>query len=214
MPIIFKDWDDWNEIIAKVKLGLVLCPKCNKWVNTIYKIPHRLAGLLELMSGTDYCCDYCMSKLADDYAKRPFLKCNCCGHNLYQGEYKRISIRWFDLKNANYCNSCIEDLRVAELIIKWSKKEEYRVNNNNTRTKDIGLTGNLSLEQWFSILRKYQYKCAYCGDDYSELDHVIPVSKGGGTSADNVVPTCRKCNARKHNYDVDFMRVSNLFVEG
>lgn len=44
--------------------------------------------------------------------------------------------------------------------------------------------------------------CAYCGTPAAriERDHVIPVAEGGGTTAGNVVPACRGCNASKSTY--------------
>ena len=49
------------------------------------------------------------------------------------------------------------------------------------------------------------YSCQYCGRHRSELkgrqfltrDHILPVSRGGGNSWDNVVTSCSPCNNRK-----------------
>ena len=30
-----------------------------------------------------------------------------------------------------------------------------------------------------------------------ELDHIIPVSKGGETMVHNLIPVCRQCNSKK-----------------
>lgn len=44
-------------------------------------------------------------------------------------------------------------------------------------------------------------RCQYCGNTYPgnqlSIDHVIPRSRGGGTSWENVVCACVKCNTRK-----------------
>jgi hypothetical protein len=46
-------------------------------------------------------------------------------------------------------------------------------------------------------------RCAYYGGDNGgrrfKKEHVIPLSRGGGFTADNIVPSCRSCNARKLN---------------
>lgn len=51
------------------------------------------------------------------------------------------------------------------------------------------------------------YTCQYCGQCKSPLelrpDHVVPVSKGGQHSFDNIVTACVSCNAKKHDLDVD-----------
>ena len=46
-------------------------------------------------------------------------------------------------------------------------------------------------------------RCQYCGRRFStselSLDHVVPLSKGGATSWENVVCACLPCNVRKGN---------------
>jgi 5-methylcytosine-specific restriction endonuclease McrA len=41
--------------------------------------------------------------------------------------------------------------------------------------------------------------CQYCGASAENLDHVIPRSRGGLHVWENVVASCRKCNARKED---------------
>jgi len=47
------------------------------------------------------------------------------------------------------------------------------------------------------------YRCMYCGKPSSgeglELEHVIPKSRGGRNSWENLVAACRKCNSRKND---------------
>ncbi len=48
------------------------------------------------------------------------------------------------------------------------------------------------------IFRRDQHRCQYCGShQHLTLDHVIPRSKGGTHSWDNVVAACERCNSRK-----------------
>lgn len=42
-------------------------------------------------------------------------------------------------------------------------------------------------------------KCVYCGAKATEIDHVIPRSKGGTNSTYNLVASCRSCNEKKSN---------------
>ncbi len=46
--------------------------------------------------------------------------------------------------------------------------------------------------------------CAYCGDAAAALqkDCVLPLSRGGRYTIENVVPACRSCNASKSNDEV------------
>ncbi len=42
------------------------------------------------------------------------------------------------------------------------------------------------------------YKCKKCGStSHLELDHIIPFSRGGATSARNLQVLCRTCNCKK-----------------
>ncbi len=48
------------------------------------------------------------------------------------------------------------------------------------------------------VLRRDKHTCQYCGSSkHLTLDHVIPRSKGGKHSWDNVVIACEQCNSRK-----------------
>jgi len=48
------------------------------------------------------------------------------------------------------------------------------------------------------VLKRDHHRCQYCGTTKRlTLDHVIPRSKGGKHSWDNVVTACEKCNATK-----------------
>ena len=42
-------------------------------------------------------------------------------------------------------------------------------------------------------------RCQYCGAAAENLDHVIPRSKGGPHTWENVVAACRRCNTRKED---------------
>lgn len=48
------------------------------------------------------------------------------------------------------------------------------------------------------VLRRDHHSCQYCGSNKRlTLDHVIPRSKGGKHTWDNVVTACETCNSRK-----------------
>lgn len=50
------------------------------------------------------------------------------------------------------------------------------------------------------VLRRDNHACQYCGSHkYLTIDHVIPVSKGGTHTWNNVVTACQRCNQYKSN---------------
>lgn len=48
-----------------------------------------------------------------------------------------------------------------------------------------------------AIFARDQGKCQYCGGAAENLDHVIPRTKGGRHTWDNLVAACKRCNSRK-----------------
>jgi len=47
------------------------------------------------------------------------------------------------------------------------------------------------------VLRRDAQRCAYCGGSASTIDHVIPRSRGGADSWENLVACCLRCNNLK-----------------
>jgi len=49
-----------------------------------------------------------------------------------------------------------------------------------------------------NIFKRDSHSCQYCGSDNDlSIDHVLPRSRGGGSSWKNLVAACKPCNARK-----------------
>lgn len=49
------------------------------------------------------------------------------------------------------------------------------------------------------ILARDGCTCVYCGNRGSQVDHVVPHSKGGPGTVQNGVTSCRTCNHKKRN---------------
>lgn len=50
-----------------------------------------------------------------------------------------------------------------------------------------------------AVFVRDEFKCQYCGSAAENVDHIQPRSRGGTHTWDNVVASCRSCNARKEN---------------
>lgn len=65
------------------------------------------------------------------------------------------------------------------------------------------MDNDLTAEQWASLQAAWG-GCAYCGAGEVALqrDCVMPISRGGRYTVENVVPACGSCNASKRNDEV------------
>lgn len=60
-----------------------------------------------------------------------------------------------------------------------------------------------------SVLADKSVRCWYCGcSDVETLDHVLPVSRGGGDDKENLVPVCNLCNSSKGRKTLEEYRAS------
>ncbi len=82
---------------------------------------------------------------------------------------------------------------VLETIVRISKREvlDYKAEKD---------TRIISRHIVAAVHKKCQGQCVECGSKtYLELDHIIPLSRGGATSEANLQLLCRGCNQRKGN---------------
>jgi 5-methylcytosine-specific restriction endonuclease McrA len=50
-----------------------------------------------------------------------------------------------------------------------------------------------------AVFLRDRNRCQYCGSVAEDVDHVLPKSRGGPHSWENVVAACRRCNATKQD---------------
>jgi 5-methylcytosine-specific restriction endonuclease McrA len=104
--------------------------------------------------------------------------------------------------------------QVAATLRAWHLRNKAKVSANRhkrvVRSKSVERT--LTETQLKEILEYFDYKCAYCLVDLRTLpqveqtiDHLLPISKNGAHSADNVVPCCKSCNSRKGGRSIILM---------
>lgn len=61
--------------------------------------------------------------------------------------------------------------------------------------------GKVKNELRFKIYKRDGNRCLMCGStDNLEIDHIIPISKGGKSTFDNLQTLCKECNLRKANH--------------
>ena len=84
------------------------------------------------------------------------------------------------------------------------------------------MSKSISINKRLRILERDNYTCQICGkkvkgidsqtydDDSHNIDHIIPKSKGGTDSYDNLRVLCRKCNLSRHN--TSFNDFEKIFI--
>jgi 5-methylcytosine-specific restriction endonuclease McrA len=50
------------------------------------------------------------------------------------------------------------------------------------------------------VLRRDEHRCAYCGKSAATIDHVLPRSRGGRDTWENLVACCLRCNNAKGDH--------------
>ena len=100
--------------------------------------------------------------------------------------------------------------------------ERYRkVNRLNgwhtRRAKKAEVTADATTNQLIRVLAEQRGRCCYCYCRVDELtlEHITPISMGGGHTFKNIAFACDKCNNRKGNRDpFDFKKsgFSAIFI--
>ncbi|MGH2820492.1 MAG: HNH endonuclease [Actinomycetota bacterium] len=116
--------------------------------------------------------------------------------------------------NASYQPLCVVPVRRALVLAIKGKAEVLHSNGHVFRSEilEIAAPSVVRLNYFVkvpyraraslsrrAVLARDDFECQYCGSPAENVDHVIPRSRGGGHTWDNVVAACRPCNARKEN---------------
>ncbi len=65
--------------------------------------------------------------------------------------------------------------------------------------------GNYTVKEWIEVKLNQRYRCLACGFRKPlAVDHVVPVSKGGANTIDNIQGLCRECNSSKGAKVIDY----------
>jgi len=131
--------------------------------------------------------------------KRHMTLCDQCGKEVSKLKYAN---------NGGICDACVHYLDRLEKVRQCPVCGEYFIPNTESHTycshkcskKHVK---DKSIKIRFIILERDNFRCIYCGkssiEDAKELqiDHIIPVSAGGSSRADNLVTACIACNQMK-----------------
>lgn len=100
-------------------------------------------------------------------------------------------------RNSYYKNAQFDYNDVLDIYQRLKAYEEFK---STTRYQRSIMTDSLR----YDILRRDNFRCQICGTTAKEgaklhVDHIIPISKGGKTTPDNLQTLCERCNMGKSN---------------
>jgi hypothetical protein len=79
---------------------------------------------------------------------------------------------------------------IIDTLVRISKRQLVKADSDNSR--------HIPQDVKTAVWQRDQGKCVQCkATDYLEYDHIIPHSKGGASSVNNVQLLCRRCNLAK-----------------
>ena len=134
-----------------------------------------------------------------------------------RGEYKSELLNNGAMKRCSFCG----EIKPIEMFAKNGDKGyrndcktcyNIRRRENATKKKHSDFIGGMKRrgesgvaythQQWKEAVIFFGGECAYCGATMRKgerltRDHLVPVSDGGLTTQDNIVPACSRCNSSK-----------------
>jgi len=109
-----------------------------------------------------------------------------------------------------------------ERIRAWRRSDAGIMANahghHNRRVRLLKTPCTLTLQQWEKILESQGNRCAICGKRFCKSrpptkDHIVPLSKGGGLTFENVQALCHSCNSSK-NASLDHSKIITWSYHG
>ena len=141
----------------------------------------------------------------------------------HKEEAREISRKW-RINNKEKVLSYKKKYKYPE-IQKKSQRKYYENNKQyfkNAKHKRRALKmlngGSYTEQQWKECIKFFNNKCAYTGDiltsENIQIEHIVPISKGGSNNIWNIVPAIGYANSSKRNYDLEeWYRAQKYFLE-
>jgi len=89
----------------------------------------------------------------------------------------------------------------------WKKKNPEKVALARAAYRARKLLAQTYLIAFKDMIRLKNAACFYCGAAAHQIDHIIPLSRGGNHSIGNLAPACTTCNTSKNNKTVMEWRI-------
>lgn len=137
----------------------------------------------------------------------------------YNSSYRKINKSKISEYNKNYdITHSNRILYLKEYSKEYRKTERGKklrlIAQQNRRALEFGRLERILFDEWEKLKSLYKNICLCCGASnvLLTMDHVVPLSKGGSNTIDNIQPLCQSCNSKKRAKIIDY-RISYVEVE-
>lgn len=149
-------------------------------------------------------------------------KCSRCG-KIYPATNEYFS--YSDKEHRHFMAQCKEcaakkqrnNPKRQQTYQKWCLNHPQKVIEKAMKRYELLLNSDYTLtdKEWQEVLKYFNNSCAYCGSSESlTKDHVVPITKGGTTSRNNIIPACLSCNQSKSNKELEkWFKKQSFFTE-
>lgn len=129
-----------------------------------------------------------------------------------QAGYRQQHLEEIRERNRNYNQTKRDHAKELARLREWAAKQPkekldaiHVLQHQRRAAREKSLPYTLTRQEWEQIKERFGNHCAYCGEHFDHLtqDHVIPLSRGGAYTAENIVPACRSCNSKKGDMTAD-----------
>ncbi len=192
--------EDWSFDMKSIKR----CPSCQLdkplseyWLrNKRTEIPYAYCRACAILKNSSYQEN---NKDKELNRKREYYQANKATLLQKKKEYYKSNKAKILEKREQYRNENYEIIFQAQRDYVEANREltRFRARARKARKRANGIY-QIGIQEELKLRAK---PCFYCGSlEEIQLDHVVPVSRGGVHSIGNLVPACRPCNSSKNKW--------------
>lgn len=147
-------------------------------------------------------CTHCGKKINPDFSACPCGKKFTPNAAFLWHAYNYLEDPKADYSGEYYLGSTEEERDALNALIRKASRKIHAGNSSAKRKARMGAIEGGHTQEDIERLREIQNKCCYyCGsaEKALQVEHLVPVAKGGSHFISNIVLACARCNASKHS---------------
>ncbi|TSC91227.1 MAG: hypothetical protein CEN90_609 [Parcubacteria group bacterium Licking1014_17] len=207
--------DEFNKV-SKISSGTVK-NEFGSWYKALTALKDKLCE-----NGTDLLPRKSRSNLLDRTEEQLFEEMDRIwkklGHRPSCTEWKNsnpaFSLGTYRYKFSGWSNACLKFIEhkmggsivVEPMAEKTAETDTRIITEGKTQHIKISYSRNIPMSMRIRVLDRDSFRCVFCGRSPAtdlgiklHIDHIVPFSKGGKTTLDNLQTLCQECNLGKSN---------------